>query len=137
VNLHDRALFLKLTLAVTMVAHSVPGMIDGGVNAFGRLYLDAAGFAPFGLPLAWAIKLSHVAMAASLLSGRFLKPLGWITILVLVMGIIMVHGREGWFVVGGGRNGVEFNVLLIAAFLTVMYPDGLRRRSGSDTPTSP
>ncbi len=127
-NLQDRAFLLKLTLAVTMLAHSVPGMVDGGVNAFGRLYLDPAGFAPFGIPLAWAIKLSHVAMAAALLSGRFIRPLGWITILVLVMGIIMVHGREGWFVVGGGRNGVEFNVLLIAALLTVMYPDGLRRR---------
>jgi putative oxidoreductase len=44
------------------------------------------------------------------------------------MGIIMVHAREGWFVVGAGRNGVEFNVLLIAAFLTVRCPEGLRRR---------
>jgi putative oxidoreductase len=127
-NWRDPAFLLKLTLAVTMLAHSVPVMINGGVNAFGRSFLDPAGFAPFGLPLAWAIKLSHVAMAAALVSGRFLKPLGWITISVLVGGIIMVHGREGWFVVGGGRNGVEFNVLLIAAFLTVMYPDGLKRR---------
>ena len=127
-NWQDRTFLLRLTLAVVMLAHSVPGMIDGGVNAFGRLYLDPAGFAPFGLAIAWAVKLSHVAMAAALLAGRFLKPLGWITNLVLVMGIVMVHGREGWFVVGGGRNGVEFNVLLIAAFLTVMYPDGLQGR---------
>lgn len=128
---NDRVLLLKLTLAVVMLAHSVPGMLDGGVDAFGRLYLDPSGFAPIGVPLAWAIKLSHIAMAGALLSGRFLKPLGWITILVLVMGIIMVHGREGWFVVGGGRNGVEFNVLLVAAFLTVMYPDGLRRSAAT------
>ena len=130
----DRTLLLKLTLALVMLVHSVPGMFNGGVNAFGNLYLNAAGFAPFGVPLAWAIKLSHVAMAAALLSGRFLKPLGWITILILVTGIIMVHGREGWFVVGGGRNGVEFNVLLIAAFLTVLYPDGFRRRSAGAAP---
>ena len=128
---NDRVLLLKLTLAVVMLAHSVPGMLDGGVDAFGRLYLDPNGFAPLGVPLAWAIKLSHIAMAGALLSGRFLKTLGWITILVLAMGIIMVHGREGWFVVGGGRNGVEFNVLLVAAFLTVMYPDGLRRSAAT------
>lgn len=127
-NWQDGLFLLKLTLAVTMLAHSVPSIVTGNVNAFGRLYLDPAGFAPFGLALAWAIKLSHVAMAAALLLGRFIKPLGWITISVLVMGIIMIHGREGWFVVGGGRNGVEFNVLLIAAFLTVMYPDGLKRQ---------
>lgn len=128
-NGHDRLLLLRVILAITMLAHSVPGMLDGGVNAFGRLYLDPQGFAPLGVPLAWAIKLSHVAMAAAVLSGRFVRPLGWITILILVMGIVMVHGREGWFVVGGGRNGVEFNVLLIAAFLTVMYPDGFRPRT--------
>ena len=33
------------------------------------------------------------------------------------MGIILVHLREGWFVVGGGRNGVEYSVLLVSIFL--------------------
>ena len=66
---NDRVLLLKLTLAVVMLAHSVPGMLDGGVDAFGRLYLDPNGFAPLGVPLAWAIKLSHIAMAGALLSG--------------------------------------------------------------------
>jgi putative oxidoreductase len=32
-----------------------------------------------------------------------------VTIFVLIMGIILVHLEEGWYVVGGGRNGVEFN----------------------------
>jgi len=37
----------------------------------------------------------------------------------------MIHFSEGWFVVGGGRNGMEFNFLLIAALVTIMFPDGL------------
>jgi putative oxidoreductase len=40
------------------------------------------------------------------------------------MGIIMVHYPEGWFVVGAGRNGVEFNFLLIFTLVTIMFPNG-------------
>jgi putative oxidoreductase len=35
------------------------------------------------------------------------------------MGIILVHAKEGWFVVGAGRNGVEYSVLLIAVFVAL------------------
>ncbi len=35
----------------------------------------------------------------------------------------MVHFRKGWFVVGGGRNGVEFNFLLIFTIFYIMYPN--------------
>jgi putative oxidoreductase len=45
------------------------------------------------------------------------------------MGIILVHFKEGWFVVGGGRNGVEYNFLLIVVLMTIMYPNGLKKNS--------
>jgi putative oxidoreductase len=92
-------------------------MFDGSVNAFGTLYLDQAGFAPLGLVLAWLIKLSHAFSAVALIIKRYVKIACVITIFIFVMGIIMVHGSEGWFVVGGGRNGVEYNVLLISVLL--------------------
>jgi putative oxidoreductase len=101
--------------------HSVPSIISGDVNGFGTQYLDQIGFSPFGLYLAWLIKLSHIALCISLLTDKYLKPLGWITIVILLTGVFMLHIKDGWFVVGGGRNGVEFNVLLIASLLTIMY----------------
>lgn len=101
--------------------HSVPGMFNGGIHDFGTLYLDPLGFAPFGLAIAWAVKLSHVACATLLILNRYLKVAAVITITILVMGIILVHGREGWFVVGGGSNGVEYNVLLIAVCLYLFF----------------
>ncbi|WP_118973923.1 DoxX family protein [Taibaiella koreensis] len=119
---------LRLAVAIILLAHSIPGMIDGGVYGFGRGYLDQAGFAPLGLLLAWAIKLSHVACAICLLWGKWIKPAAFITIAILIAGIIMVHGREGWFVVGGGRNGSEFNFLLIVVLIVIMYPKGWQRR---------
>jgi len=54
---------------------------------------------------------------------------GFVTIFVLVMGIILVHFKEGWFVVGGGQNGVEYNFLLICVLLAIMYPEGFKKRN--------
>lgn len=114
---------LRAVLAIILLMHSVPGMFNGGVNAFGELYLNPLGFAPLGLPIAWAIKLSHVACAILLIMNRYLKVAAIATIFILVMGIVMVHYQEGWFVVGGGRNGVEFNVLMIAVLVYLMFPN--------------
>lgn len=108
-------------------------MFDGGINDFGNLYLNQVGFAPFGLVLAWSIKLSHIAVAACFTFDKFIKPAGWITIFILIMGIVMIHFKEGWFVVGGGRNGVEFNVLLIFVLLAITYPKGLIKRNSSES----
>jgi putative oxidoreductase len=118
---------LRLATAIILLVHSVPGMFNGGVNAFGNFYLNQQGFAPFGVALAWAIKLSHVVAAILLLWNKYLKWACGVTIAILVAGIVMVHYKEGWFVVGGGRNGVEYNFLLIAVLVTVMWPDGIIR----------
>jgi putative oxidoreductase len=123
----DKTFILRVALAIILLTHSIPGMFDGGINAFGDLYLNQIGFSPLGVPIAWAIKLSHVVCAILLVLNKFIKPAAIITILVLIMGIIMVHFKEGWFVVGGGRNGVEYNFLLICVLLYIMFPNGFKR----------
>ena len=117
-------LILRIAVAVILLMHSVPGMFNNGINDFGNFYLNTIGFAPFGVAIAWLIKLSHVAAAILLLVNKYIKPASIITILILVLGIVMVHFEEGWFVVGGGRNGVEFNFLLICVLLAIMFPEG-------------
>lgn len=111
---------LRLPVSAILLMHSVPGMFNNGVNDFGNLYLNQVGFAPVGVYLAWAIKLSHVVCAICILLNKYVKAASIITILILVTGIIMVHFKEGWFVVGAGRNGIEFNVLLIFVLLTLL-----------------
>lgn len=125
-RIFDRSLILRLTVSVILLMHSVPGMFNGGIHDFGKLYLDQMGFAPFGLALAWAIKLSHVVCAVLLVLNRFMKVATLMTIAVLVMGIIMVHGKEGWFVVGGGSNGIEYNILLISVLLYLLISEKKR-----------
>ena len=117
---------LRFGLIVIFLMHSVTSIFSGSVNDFGTKYLDTIGFEPIGLYLAWLIKLSHIAFALSLIINRYLQPLAWITIGILLVGIGIVHWPDGWFVVGGGRNGIEYNILLILCILTVIYPNGLQ-----------
>jgi putative oxidoreductase len=124
----NNTFLLRLAVSIILVVHGVGGMFNGGINGFGQALNEwGIGLAPFGVPLAWAIKLSHLVCVLSLLSDKYVKLTSLITIFILVMGIILIHGREGWFVVGGGRNGMEFNFLLIFALLTIMFPNGIKK----------
>jgi len=120
-------LFLRIAVAFILLTHSVLGIFNNGINDFGNLYLNQIGFAPFGVFLAWSIKLSHIIAAVLLLLNKYVKLAGFATIFVLIMGIILVHFQEGWFVVGGGRNGAEYNFLLIIVLLAIMYPNGFKK----------
>ncbi|MBF4516008.1 DoxX family protein [Flavobacterium sp. ANB] len=122
-------LLLRIATAIILLSHSVIGIFDNGINDFGNLYLNQIGFAPFGVFLAWSIKLSHIVAAVLLLLNKYIKLAGFVTIFVLIMGIVLVHFQEGWFVVGGGRNGVEYNFLLICVLLAIMYPNGLKKQN--------
>lgn len=115
--------FLRFPVAIILFVHGISGMFNNGINDFGNLYLNEIGFAPLGIYIAWSIKLSHVFSAICLLFDKFIKPAAIITIFVLIMGIVLVHFKEGWFVVGGGRNGIEFNFLLIFVLFAIMFPE--------------
>lgn len=116
---------LRIALAIVLLTHSIPGIFNNGINDFGNLYLNAVGFAPFGLYIAWFIKLSHMVCAVLLLINKYIKPAAIVTIFILIAGIIMVHAPNGWYVVGPGRNGVEYNLILIVMLIAVMFPDGI------------
>jgi len=126
----NNTFLLRIAVAIILLAHSIPGMFNNGINDFGNLYLNTIGFAPFGVALAWAIKLSHIVNAVCLIVEKYVRWTSIITIFILIMGIVFVHFPEGWFVVGGGRNGIEFNFLLIVVMLTIMFPRGLMKVRG-------
>jgi putative oxidoreductase len=120
----NNTFLLRFAVSVILIVHGAGGMFNNGINDFGTHFLGPAGFGGFGLPLAWAIKLSHLAAAACLMTEKFIKSACIITIIIFIAGIIMVHWPNGWFVVGGGRNGIEYNFLLIVVLLSIMFPKG-------------
>ncbi|MGG5210211.1 DoxX family protein [Chryseobacterium sp. MIQD13] len=113
--------YLRSALSVILLMHSVISVFSGDVNNFGRLYLDTIGFSPFGIYLAWAVKLIHLFSVFLIWSDRYIKAVSVSNIFILILGIYFVHWQNGWYVVGGGTNGIEFNVLLVCCFLQLIF----------------
>ncbi|PIF44776.1 putative oxidoreductase [Chryseobacterium sp. 52] len=113
--------YIRSALTVILLMHSVVSIFSGDVNNFGRLYLDAIGFSPFGIYLAWAVKLIHLFSVFLIWSDRYVKVVSICNMSILILGIYLVHWQNGWYVVGGGTNGIEFNVLLICCFLQLIF----------------
>jgi putative oxidoreductase len=117
---------VRFAVAVLLGIHGAHRAVTGSYLLFGQ-YLAAKGF-PAGTALAAAITIGELVGAAALLLNRgvFWACAGHA--LVLVGGIVMVHAPAGWFVVGAGRNGVEFSVLLLACLAAIAWPHRPWRR---------
>lgn len=110
---------LRVTVALLILIHGVYRLSAGLVEPFG-LWLDSLGF-PFGYGWAMAVTLYELVGPVLMLARRCtsLAALGHAAILTL--GMILVHLPAGWFVVGGGRNGMEYSVFLIVSLLAIAW----------------
>ncbi len=108
---------VRVAIGLTMLIHGVSRLANGGITPFGG-FLESRGF-PFGVGIAWAVTLIEIGASPFLIAGRFVRPIAFYFALQLAVGIALVHFREGWFVVGAGRNGMEYSALLIGSFLAV------------------
>lgn len=110
-------LVLRVTLAALIAAHGWVRLLDGGVVGFGE-WLTGQGL-PLGLAIAAAITAVEIVGTPLFAAGKFVAPLAALYSAIYATGIAMVHAKEGWFVVGKGRNGAEYSVLLIVCLLCV------------------
>lgn len=118
---YTNTLLLRLAVAMVLLTHSLHGILTNhDVADFGRLFLNQIGFAPAGVALAWSIVIFQLVSAIFLVLNLFTIIAAAGNIVILVMGIVLLHFNEGWFVVGAGRNGMEFSVLLIFVLVAIM-----------------
>lgn len=108
---------IRFAAAGNMLIHGITRIYNNGVTPFDA-FLASLGFPPY---TAWAITLFEIGAALALMLNKWVIPISILFILQLLMGIVLVHGREGWFVVGAGRNGVEYSVLLIICFISTAW----------------
>ncbi len=117
---------LRVTLGLIMFSHGIARIIYSTVNNFGA-FLNSKGFL-FGIMTAWTITLLDIFMGICLMLGYGIKWISlWFTF-VLLMGIILVHFQNGWFVVGHGQGGVEYSSLLIIC-LIILINENLNTKS--------
>lgn len=110
-------LIVRVTVAILMMVHGIARITLGIVDDFGG-FLETRGF-PYGLIIAWAITVFEIAGGLLLLLGIVRRALALIFAVELIVGIALVHWTSGWFVVGAGRNGIEYSVLLIACLTAI------------------
>lgn len=114
-------ILLRLALAALLLIHGIARVYYGGVLPFGE-WLDGQGF-PFGLGIAIFVTAYELLATWVLAFGRkrWLPPVCLVFVAIYACGIWLVHAPAGWFVVGLGRNGVEYSVLLILCLLMLSW----------------
>lgn len=114
---HDEMLWtiLRLSLAGLIAAHGLARITNGAVTPFGE-WLDNQGLF-FGAAIAWSITVLEIAGTFLIAIRKHVFPLTVLFICIYLVGLFMVHAPHGWFVVGLGRNGMEYSVLLIVCLL--------------------
>jgi len=109
---------LRVVVGIIFVAHGVP-KLTGGMEA------TAGYFASLGIPAptlaAWAIALLETVGGALLVVGFLVVPVAILLALHMTTGIFLVHLANGFYVIGPGQGGVEFNLLLVAALLAFVF----------------
>lgn len=117
----DNNFLLRFGVAVIFLSHSLHGIFTGNdVNDFGNLFLNKIGFAPLGVPIAWGVVIGQLVTSLLLIMNRGVIVSCIINICILIAGIVTVHYSEGWYVVGAGRNGMEFSFILIIVLLFIL-----------------
>lgn len=104
-------LILRLALAGLLAAHGWTRLLGGGVVPFGE-WLQTQGL-PAGFYLAAAVTGYEIIATLLYAAGKWVWPLSLGFIAIYTTGLWLVHAPFGWFVVGAGRNGMEYSVLLI------------------------
>jgi putative oxidoreductase len=110
---------VRIAVATLIWIHGFARAWSGGVEPFGG-WLETQGF-PFGLQQAWAVTIYELIAPLFIIARRFVTIACLGHIFILSVGLVLVHAPAGWFVVGLGRNGVEYSVLLMACLIAVAW----------------
>ena len=111
--------WLRIIVAVLILIHGVYRALTGIVPPFGA-WLETQGF-PFGIGWAWAVTVIEWVGPVLLLLRWQVTLVALLHAGILALGAVLVHWPAGWFVVGAGRNGMEYSVLLIAVLLALAW----------------
>lgn len=125
---------VEISLSIVRIATAILIFIHGAwrashwdpnVTGFGE-WLGSLGF-PEGFYWAAAVTIYELIAPLFILARRFvtLACLGHMGIVAL--GAVLVHYPDGWFVVGAGRNGMEYSVLLLACLAATAWAYAPRR----------
>lgn len=109
---------LRVVLGVIFIAHGYPKIAAGAAGTgefFAQLGIPLAGF------FAWVVTLLEVFGGVALVIGFLVTPISLLLAFHMLVGIILVHAPNGFYVIGPGQGGIEFNLVLIAGLLALVF----------------
>lgn len=120
---------LRMLMGIIFMAHAIARLADYTIPEFGE-FLNSKGF-PFGFYLAWIVTLFELAGGFCMFLGYFTRLFCIGEIIILLTGIILVHWKNGWFVVGKTLGGIEYSVVLIIVLAVVFLAYSQKKNSSS------
>jgi len=115
---------VRIAAALILMIHPLGGLRDpAGLNNLG-VYFGSIGF-PFGVPLVWGAMFLQIASSVAIVFQRLVVPACLGHMLVLSTGVWLFHAPN-WFVIGPanvigpGNEGMEYSVLLMSCFFSVL-----------------
>lgn len=109
------ARLLRIVMGLIFVTHGTARLYYNSVSDFGA-FLNSNGFI-IGVFLAWVVTIGELIAGTLLAIGYRVKYCVIFHAIVVLLGILLVHFPNGWFVVGHGSGGVEYSVLILAVLL--------------------
>jgi putative oxidoreductase len=119
---------VELSLSIVRIALAILIFIHGAfrashwdpyVTGFGE-WLSSLGF-PQGFYWAAVVTIYELIAPIFILARRFVTFACLGHIVIIALGAVLVHYPAGWFVVGAGRNGMEYSILLLAGLIAVAW----------------
>lgn len=120
-------IFFRAGVCIILLVHGIDKLIswDTSIPGLGA-FLNSKGWV-FGNLFAVLITLLETAGALMVAAGKYVRWAAPVFIVYLLMGILMVHMHNGWFVVGPSQDGMEYNVLLVICMLYIwMHPSAAK-----------
>ena len=117
ITLRQSLIVFRVVVALLLMAHGAMRLSAGTVNDFGD-FLNSKGFM-IGNVIAWFLTIFEMAGGLLMAAGYFVKWIAAVFMTEIVMGIILVHAKNGWFVVGHQSGGAEYSVLIIFSLIVI------------------
>jgi putative oxidoreductase len=110
-------IILRIVTGLIFVAHAAVRVIVSTVDQFGE-FLESKGFVS-GVLMVWIVTVYETVAGVLLVLGIFIRWLALGFIIIIIIGIVIIHAANGWFVGEHGTGGMEYSILLVASLLVL------------------
>jgi putative oxidoreductase len=116
-SLSQSLLLFRITLPLFFVTHAVVRIANGTIERFAEFLSTKGLFATTAM--VWGITVYEIVGGLALALGYCTKYVSLGFILMLIMGNILIHYENGWWVGEHGEGGMEYSCALILGLIVI------------------